>query len=257
MSLYYHTIKLISLITILFALQGCSQITMLLKASPAERAGFIPNAVPLTSMRERSPFHGSWFKNKQHFYARRSKCKKLHFPPVRTDYLLEKGWWTELNTLDRSSYESDVKELARFFDQEIREAFNDSESDRWEIVDTPDKDTLIMQFALVEVVATKVHINAIGTGLGLFVTGGGLLSSTAGGSIAFEAQLYDGQNGELLVAFADREADKISVASLRDYQFYAHARQSIRDWSEQIVELAHSNEDTQVSDSLPATLLPW
>ncbi len=241
----------------LILFSGCAQTNSLLKASAAERAGFIPSVLPLTAERQRSPFHGVWYKNEDMFYQRREEVTKLVLLPVRTDFLLEKGWWSELNSLDREGYEADVKELARYFDQQLRDAFAGEDMNRWEIVDSPDQDCLIVEYALVEVIATKVHINAIGTTLGFLVPGGGLVSRAGGGSIAFEANVYDGKDGELLVSFADREADKLAIATLKDYQFYAHARESIREWSEQFALIVNSERDFQVTDSLPVTAAPW
>ena len=179
------------------------------------------------------------------------------FLPIRRDFLLEKGWWSKLNTVDRASYEKDVEKLANFFLDEINRSFSENESGRWTLVEEPDEDTLIVEYALVEVVATKVHINAVGLAAGFAVAGGGLISSTAGGSIAFEAKIFDGQNGELLAAYADREVDKVSIVSLKDYQFYAHAKDAISEWAEQFAELANSEKTEKVDDSLPVNFSPW
>lgn len=191
------------------------------------------------------------------FYKRRAEVTKLVLLPVRTDFLLEKGWWSSLNSLDQEGYKEDVQSLARYFDQQLRDAFATDEMNRWEIVDQPDEGSLIVEYALVEVIATKVHINAIGTTLGFFVPGGGLVSRAGGGSIAFEANVYDGKDGELLVSFADRESDKLALATLKDYQFYAHARESIEEWSQQFARIVNSERDFQVIDSLPVTVNPW
>lgn len=234
-----------------FFIAGCS----LLKARPAERAGFIPSVLELKEERERRPFHGGW--TNAFFLERKRDSQKLLILPVRTDYLLEKGWWSELNQADQSSYEEEVSELALFFYEELQSAFRNYQGNRWKLVEEPDEETLIVEYALVEVVATKAHINAIGTTLGFFVPGGGLINQTASGSIAFEGKIFDGRDGELLTAFADREADKLAVATLRDFQFYAHARESIREWSEQLAKLMNTSEDITVEDSAPITLSPF
>ena len=232
---------------------GCS----LLKGKAAERAGFIPEEIVLEEHRERAPFNGVWADSKSEFSRRKAECNKLFIKPVRTDFLLKKGWWSNLNALDRASYQDDVQELASFFREQLIAQIEAFEGNRWEVTNEPDDSTLIFEYALTEVIATKVHLNALGTGLGFFVPGGGLVSQTAGGSIAFEAQVYDGRDGALLIAYADRETDKVSIVTLRDYQFYAHARQSIRDWAEQLAELANTEEDVQVWDSFPFTLSLW
>ena len=238
---------------VLLSFSACS----VLKGKPAERAGFIPNVLTLKDDRERSPYHGVWFADEDQFYKRMDECNKIAVLPVRTDFLLAKGWWSSLNEIESSSYEKEVGELATYFKQELERALKEHPKNRWEIVEEPDDSTFILEYALVEVIATKVHINAAGTALGAFVTGGGLVSATAGGSVAFEAKIYDGRDGELLAALADRETDKVSVVSLRDYTFYGHSRQAIREWAEQSAELANTSRETQVGDSYPINLSPW
>ncbi len=250
----------ISILILLFLsinLSSCSIARKVLKGAPGQRAGFIPNALELKENRARSPFHGTWFNDMEYFYKRKAETNKIQILPVRTDFLAKKGWWSKLNSGSQNNYIKEVKELAKQFRSELVKEFSKQNPTHWEVVEVADDKTLILEFAITEVVATKAHLNAIGTAAGFFVPGGGLISQTAGGSIAFEAKMFDGQNGELLLAFADRETDTISVVSLKDFQYYAHARQSIRNWSNQFAELAHSDPDKKVEDSSAISIIPW
>ena len=238
-------------------LSGCSTARKVLKGAPGERAGFIPNALELKENRSRSPFHGTWFQDMEYFYKRKAETNKIQILPVRTDFLAKKGWWSKLNTGNHDNYIKEVKKLAELLHSELVRNFKNQNPVHWEIAEEPDDKTLILEFAITEVVATKAHLNAVGTAAGFFVTGGGLISQTAGGSIAFEAKMFDGQNGELLLAFADRETDSISLISLKDFQYYAHARKTIKDWANQFTELTHSDPDKKVEDSSAITIIPW
>lgn len=246
-------LKIIYLLALLFLFSSCSA----LKASPAERAGFIPNVLALDAEKEATPFHGVWYKNKKYFCDRRDEIEQIVILPVRVDYLGEKGWWSRLNSLDSEVYRKDIKELSQYFRDSLKQSFSNVEDRNWQVFDTPSENSLIVEFALTEVVATKAHINAIASTAGFFIPGAGLLATTGAGSIAFEAKIYDGRDGELLLAYSDREADKYSLASLKDFQYYAHARQIIKEWSEQFVKLTSAPKGSEVEDSLPFSLNPF
>ena len=249
--------RIIIITFIILVLPSCSVARKVLKGAPADRAGFIPNSLVLKEDRSKSPFHGSWFVDKEYFYKRKEQTNKIQVMPVRTDFLAKKGWWSKLNSGSMESYASEVRQLADLFHSELVKDLKAMSSTKWEIVDQADDETLILEFALVEVVATKAHLNAVGTAAGFLVPGGGLISQTAGGSVAFEAKVFDGKNGELLLAFADRETDTLSLISLKDFQYYAHARKSVMDWSHQFAELVNTGADHKIKDSSGVTIIPW
>lgn len=106
-------------------------------------------------------------------------------------------------------------------------------------------------------VATKVHVNAIGTALGAFVPGGGLVKVTATGSIAVESRGIATDTGQLELAWKYREKDRASVFSLADFNWYSHSRSAVDDWADQLVEAWNTPIDHKIDDSLPFTWRPW
>ena len=242
-------------VTLMVSSAGCQH----LKASPAEPSAFVDVPGGLQAASERSPFQSEAFRNgdMNAFYERRKKCTKLLIRPVRTDFIMERSWWDAFGTFDEAEYAQDASDVAAYFYKRMREEIEQWPGERWKLVEQADEETLVIEYALVELVPTKAIVNAAGTALSFFVPGGGLTSAVAKGSIAFEAKIYDGATGDLLLVFADRESDKTSLVSIADYRYYAHAREAIDDWSEQFAELAHTPKNHQVSDSLPFTLRPW
>ncbi len=49
--------------------------------------------------------------------------------------------------------------------------------------------------------------------------------------------------------YKDREGQKTSLFSLKDYQRYAHLRVALDDWAKQVVELLSTPPEHKVNDS--------
>ena len=245
-----------SLCTLLL-LSGCSTVNMLLKADPAEPSGFIENPEQMQEMREHAPFHGLWFKDRAEFDRTRSKFKKIYFQPIATTFIQEKGWWSNLNEADFDQYQEDLVEMATYMKEEFEKAFEEDPAKRFVVTQVPDSQTVIYSIALVELIATKAHINALGTVAGAMVPGGGLMKSTAKGSIAIEVKVIDGETDEVIITWADREMDRSSLFNVNDFSWYSHARKHVDDWAEQLVMLHNVTTSDYVEDSSGFTLNPF
>jgi hypothetical protein len=247
----------ILVLLLLLLLSSCSRVTDALRADPAPDSGFIQTKEKIGSWKERAPVHKIWFKDRAKFYKERDKYKKIHFRPVTTKFLISNGWWDNLNTADRDDYNKEVERMATYIKNAFDSAFKEDPQKRFTVVDTPDKETIVYALALTELVATKAHINAAGTALGIFVPGGGLVKTTAKGSIAIEANIYDGGTNELLVAWADREQDRGSLFSFSDFSWYSHARSTVDNWAKQLVEGYNTTIEHKVEDRTLFTLNPF
>ncbi len=238
-------------------LSSCSSISDALRADPAPDSGFIQTKEQLAAWQERAPVHKIWFKDRKKFYSERDKYKKIHFRPVTTKFLVDAGWWHQLNTADREDYQKEVEQMALYIKNAFDSAFKEDPQKRFVVVEKPDKETIVYALALTELIATKAHINAAGTALGMFVPGGGIVKATAKGSIAIEANIYDGGTNELLVAWADREQDRSSLFSFSDFSWYSHARATVDNWAKQLVEGYNTPIDHKVEDRTLFTLNPF
>ncbi|MEZ4753363.1 MAG: DUF3313 family protein [Bdellovibrionota bacterium] len=123
----------------------------------------------------------------------------------------------------------------------------------FQLTEEPGSDTFVLELAIADVEPTNPVLNATSTVLGFVVPGGGLLSHVHSGSIAIEGIIRDGATGDILVEFKDRESDKNSAFSVKDYQRYGHAREAIEDWSDQLAEIFSTPLDHTVEDSVPFT----
>lgn len=247
----YH---ICSLLLCALSQSACSVID----ADPAEDSGYVQTPEAMRPWPERAAFlQRSWFKNQKEHYATRDRFTKIHFRPTRTDFLKDPGWWDTLNAAGQTEYASDAREMAAFIDRTLYETFTQDPDKRFAVVEQKDESTVVYEFAIVELRPTKVVANTAGTALGVLVPGGGMVKSVAKGSIAVEVTARDGKNDELLLAWADREIDRASIFSFRDFSTYGHERETIRSWAEDLLS-AWKTPDTQViADPLPVTLNPF
>jgi hypothetical protein len=254
------------LCAICITISGCS----LIKARPAEDAGFLPNPELLKDLSERAPFHAAYISDEKRIEDLRVHYTKVHIEPVVTTLAEEKLKKRNLPDSIIADRIEDLRELARYFEGKIRVAFEefdptDVDADvakkgpikKFQVVDVPTDDTFVWQLAIIDISPNSPELNIAATAAGFFVPGTGAVRALGSGSIAIEGIVRDGKTGDVLCEFRDREADKTAPVSIRDYQMYAHIRRALDEWAEQFAELAGTPMNHQVSDSLPFTLNPF
>ncbi len=176
-----------------------------------------------------------------------NKYKKVYFPEVNTNYLQEMTWWENVN-LNINRKEA-CRKLADYMRSEFIKAHSANPTRRLIVVNKPDKETLICEIAITELVPTKVWLNAAGYYF--------LYSGVDQGTIAMEGRLRDGGNNKIVCKFMDREKGRVSLVSARDLTWYSHAEKIIQDWAKQSVDVVNADDNQVVEDTLPFTLMPW
>jgi hypothetical protein len=240
------------LLPVLLSLQSCS----VLRASPSKKNLFLTHPEKVVELRDRAPFNGVAYLNPVKVDEMHASCKKIVILPIRTD-LLEKEMEREIpDEKLRSQRMEEAQEIARYFYDRLRTAITEYKDYPYQLLDKPEPDSFVVEFALVELDPTSISINVLGAVAGFFVPGGGLIGRAASGSIAFEAQIRDGSTNEILIEFRDREADKTAPFTIKDFQEYAHIRKVVEEWADQYAELSATSRTHRVSDSLPFTLSP-
>ncbi len=229
--------KLIALSLSLVALSavGC-------KAGPAPDAGFIQNPEVLRQD-DKLPFDAVWFKEGVDF----SKFQTVYIAPVDTTHLLNLDWWDKAN-IAPGDQQSQAEELGEYFRNKVKGQFADDDKNKHTVVDTPGDDTLIVELAIVEVVPTKVWLNAIG-----YILAGQLDN----GLTAFEGRFRDGKTKEVIAEFKDREYGQIDIVSLADFQWNRHSRHTVEVWGDQLEEVVYVQPGAAISSMSSVTLRPW
>ncbi len=143
--------------------------------------------------------------------------------------------------------------------EEFIQAFKHSPQPFYELTQRPGKDTVILQLALTELTPTSAKGNALTTVVKLLVTPlaavGGFFTK---GNIAMEGKMLAPMSGKgrshlPFFQFADREADKFTFFSFRDYQSYGHGARTLRHWAVHFEEMTRARQGEKVKDSSAVT----
>jgi hypothetical protein len=213
-----------------------------------EPVGFASNE--LMSKLEDLPFQNAWIKpgfNKAGY-------KKVYIAPVNTDYLMEQDWWKE--SMRHGKMLKDVQDVALFTQETFINAFKEDPNHRFKVVKEPGDKTLIVEIAITELTPNKpfLKIATFAPFAGAVVA---LLNSSNLSTVAFEMRIRDGATGEVVAMCADREQEKMYIATKKHFTWYAHAHQIIKEWAAQFVELANRQPGEIVTDTKAFELQPW
>ncbi len=218
------------------------------KAKPAEPAGFV-KAERMTESQD-LPFHRAW----RHPQGNFANYDRIVIAPVDTTHLLDMTWWQQRGRDIRK----DLDELATFTKTELESAFRDGEDNHFELVanagDKSEK-TVILEFALVQVVPSKAILEAISWGVPY--GGGAAIQQTTKSSVSMEGRFIDAATGRVLLSFADREGEKARPFDLKGVSWYAHSRGIIKDWAQQLVKVANQEPGKKIADTKAFTIKPW
>jgi hypothetical protein len=235
---------------------GCA----VLRASPAKNSGFLPHGELLVEEKERSPFNGNYFPDRKRFYDLKPTFTKIIILPVKTDYVEKRIFEDKSLELFREDRLEELNETARYFQGLLKSSFKNYPNHPMMVAEnlTDDKmPTLKLELALVELEPTKATLNVLSTVAGFFLPGSGITKPFSTGSIAFEAILRDARTGEIYVEFKDRQSDKTSAFSIKDFEAYAHQRKIIEEWSAEIAALAATPDGVKVEGADLITLDPF
>lgn len=229
-----------SMVVGLIVLSGC-------KASPAKKqTKFLGDEHRMAKDPSVEAYHRVWI-DASVPDKKWESFKKIYFAPVNTDYVRNMEWWNKVDT----SYakKETLKDLAKYMRKEFIKAHQKNPEQTLQVVDKPDKNTLIVELAITEVVPTKVWLNLASYAL--------IWMALDQGTIAMEGRVRDGGTNKVVAQFMDRESGKANIVNIKDLTWYSHAKSIITEWAEQSVELVNADDDDVVKDSCPFTLLPW
>ena len=227
---------------------GCSSVNNIIKAEPAPSAGFLPAPELLSEMRQRYPFHGAWMNmNVEDFHAYDS----IYIAPMDTSHLAENDWWDEAN-LTFSSLDEDAAIFAKESEATFRESF--VEGMKLSVANTPGSGTVVLELSIVELKPAKVWLSTVGLvavaiPLSVGIPVGAAAALGQNGTVAIEGILRDGETGEIILMFSDREASKIRILDFKTLTWYGHAHEIMEDWAHQLMELLTTPHDHVVPDS--------
>jgi len=217
----------------------------ILKADPAPCSGFLAHPQEMRVDVGRTPFNKVWRNPSPKAWARVQGFDRMVILPVNTVYFN-----------GTPQQRAEMEKMAAYMRDRFQKQF--AQGSQYRVVRQPGARTLVLELALVEWKPTNITGNAVATGASAVVPGANLIGSIfTHGNIAFEAKLRNGQTGELLAEYADRQRDKLTLFSFRDYSTTAHNRKAIDDWARQMDELASTPSDHRVAGAMRMTLNPF
>lgn len=238
-------IQLFFVLGLCICISGC-------KAPPGRYTEFTDE--PVMTKHDDLPFHRAWIKDGFDM----AQYSKIYITPVNTTYVLfeEKDWWKYAGK-NYSQLKSDVEHIGEYMRETFITAFKDDPNHRFEVVDQPDENTLILELALTELTPNKPYLK-----LARFAPFGGgaaatLLNQTTLSTVSLESRMREGQNGQVVAMFADREQEKKYLLSTKNLTWYGHAEEIIRDWAQQFVAIGNREPDEVIKDSSTFELNPF
>ena len=229
---------------------SCAKVNHLMKAKPATPAtGFLNFDATPDNQTARSPFHYAAYTTNPTILAGASQSTQIYISPVLTQSLrpiskkLAAAEYTPLRP-------QQTREIAGNIRTEFARALTNNPGAPYQLALRPRRDTLILYLNLIELDPTSAKGNVAKTvveytvgpiasfGVGLFT----------GGRIAVEGSLRDGATGAIIFQFADREKDKATLYSARDYMALGHSTRTILEWAEQLATFLRTPSG-QVKDS--------
>lgn len=254
-------------LTPIFLLIACSAE---LRAKPAETTPFLDYPDRLQADDKRAPYDAVWSSDLDHIAAKSEVSRKIYVAPINTDYLNktrnESGTWVVGTKLS----DDDIQSYTSYLRSSFVNAIKGHPESNLVLVETPDDETMTLAISLVELVPTKVAVNAAADVAGVAIPGGKLLveagsvgaqavgGAVAGGTVAFEMKLIQGKTGAVLFEAKDREADPASVIpNYRDFEEYGWSRETADEWSKEFAKLFSTNAGETVGAKSQFSFVPW
>jgi len=237
---------------------SCETARRVVKAKPTSLTPFLEDFENVERAGRGGPFHAAWVGATREQLAQSAKRTEIYIAPVETRYLRPIGKSLAAGQHAIWDKQRPVAQIATRIRTEFVAAFANSRDPRYVPVDASTRNSVTLRLSLVELDPTSVTGNAAKKAASFFVGPASAAASVlTKGSIAIEGQLRDTAGNWLLLQFADKEKDKITFWTLRDFRPYGHATVAIREWAEQFEELTRNPRWREMGDSRAWTLRPW
>ncbi|HWB01989.1 MAG TPA: DUF3313 family protein [Verrucomicrobiales bacterium] len=117
---------------------------------------------------------------------------------------------------------------------------------------------LTLHLAITEFTPTSPSGNVLRTAAGFFIGPVSLLGGRwTNGVIAVEGEVRDPATGRVVFQFADREADPLTIVSVRSFQPDAFARVIVDQWAKQFAQVAYGPAGATVKDASVVRINPF
>ncbi len=255
------TARLLLALALLLTCVSCRSAQRLVKAFPATPSPFLQHGSELKKTdAEKSPFLHDWKNTNAKAWTEAEKRPHIHIAPVSIEHLRPMTRTLSKIEVGEKSRQKNVRKLADYFQGEVAKAFRTAPEDRREVVDPADKDSLVLELAIVEFNPNPVLGGLARKGINILLWPGAetAVSHKLKGNMAIEGRLRDEKTGQVLYEFADAEQNRSGIILyVHDYTTYTYFRKACREWAKQIEAVIRTEAKAPVKDSPAATLLLW
>lgn len=241
-------VQILGLLLLLCA--GCSLKERVSPISPRFLDG-----VPVESTVDGVPFQHTWLAPRK---KKSTTYRSVFVRPVRTDVLDADEWKRSrgLAVTSKEEFDKSAALLARYFRIRLLGELKKVPNPRFELVDSPRRDSLIVEVALTELVLSEPIVR--GLGLAAPVPGVDVaLSTISDPHAAFAARVFDSDGKTLLGTVADRRFPPVRVIDLNKLRATSSAREIISQWARELAESIQTDELTPVERSPWYSLWIW
>ena len=248
----------IVMIPITCSLCSCQTSNRLLHAKKVPLSPFIEQPHVMTPARQRVPFHLIWRNFDRDVQWRVVKKTEIYIAPVTLRHLRPVKKALVKKEIQQGTVKRDESRMAQVLRAKFANAFIHAPAPRYKLTMSPTANSVTLEMAIVELNPTSPTGNVVKTAAKFFV---GPLAGLGGiftkGNIAIEGKVRNSATKELIFQFADNEADKITLYTLRDYKPYGHATVAMDEWAAQFEEFTRTMPNHRVAESKFFTLKPW
>ena len=229
------------------------------KASAAPDSGFLDDSNKMKGDPDLPFAKGYWDRS-----VPQQKFTEIYVSPVNTRYVMAQNIWERTNEVQvsKDDIQRSLDEMAKYMKESFEKAAASDPKHRFVVVDKAGPNTIVLEMAIVQLVPSKVVLNALGflswIPTAVTVVGSTITSSEDQGKglIAMEARLRDGATNEVVGMFADREHPPAALLDIKALNWWAPCKTVIDQWSMQFIEVAN-NPGKKVADSKTFELLAW
>ena len=229
-----------------------------LRAPAAATSHFLTHAKDLSINDSHSPFLANWTgDNAQEVLGKR---KNIYIAPVNLDHLRPMG--RSMSAAEHTEKErfATAQKLAAFASKRLTEAFKKSPAPRYTVVEKPDRKSISVELAFIELNPNPISGGVFRTAVGVVAAPGvdSVLFKRLKGNIAMEGRVIDNATKRPILEFADNQENKSAlILSINDLTAYGQARQAIEEWALQIEEVLRTPPSHKVSRTSAFVFLPW
>ena len=240
---------------------SCRSTRRLVKAFPAEPTDFLQHGKDLKKTQAtESPFLLEWSNPDAKVWKKAAEKQTIHIAPVSLQKLRPMTRTLSKVEVSEQGRQTKVKKLASYLESELSKAFEKAAESRHEVVKVPDKNSLVLELAIVELNPNPISGGLIRKGINILLWPGAetMMSHKLKGNMAIEGRLRDAGSNKTLYEFADAEQNRSGIILYyHDYTNFSFFRKAVREWAVQIEAVIRSQGKSPVKDSPAATFLLW